>query len=286
MRARLTTCVSSSTLSGKGGILLRFAANLSFLYPEHSFPERFQAAAADGFTGVEYLFPYDWPAVELADLLRQYSLQQVLFNASPGDWSAGERGIACLPGRQEEFRESIVRACEYAVKLQCRQVHVMAGLAPPDVEREELWQVYRNNLTWAAKETEKIGVTILIEPINARDMPGYFLSRQEDAHTLVAQVGAANLKVQMDLYHCQIAEGDVTMKLRRYLGGSNNLVGHLQIASVPERHEPDEGELNYEYLFQVLEDLGYDGWIGCEYRPRAGTSKGLSWLQRYQSLQR
>jgi hydroxypyruvate isomerase len=146
--------------------------------------------------------------------------------------------------------------------------------------------VYRNNLTWAAKEAEKIGVSILIEPINARDMPGYFLSRQDEAHDLVAQVGAANLKVQMDLYHCQIVEGDVTMQLRRYLGGSNNPVGHLQIAGVPERHEPDEGELHYEYLFQTLEDLGYDGWIGCEYRPRAGTSEGLSWLQKYRSLQR
>jgi hydroxypyruvate isomerase len=257
--------------------MLRFAANLTLMYTEHPFLDRFEAAARDGFQGVEYLFPYEFPADELARRLQTHGLRQVLFNAPPGDWAAGERGLACLPGRQAEFRQSLERALAYAHKLQCRQIHVMAGLADAQADRAALRRVVVDNLAWAAGVAGAAGVDLLIEPINPRDMPGYFLNRQDEAHALVAEVQAPNLKVQMDLYHCQIVEGDVETKLRQYL--PTGRVAHLQIAGVPRRHEPDHGELNYNHLFGVLQELGYAGWIGCEYRPRAGTSEGLDWLR-------
>jgi 2-dehydrotetronate isomerase len=252
--------------------MLRFAANLSFLYGEHAFPERFAAAAKDEFQGVEYLFPYDYPAREIAGWLRTHGLTQVLFNAPPGDWAAGERGLAALPGREEEFRTGIHKALEYAQVLECPRVHVMAGLRPG--ERS----TYVKNLAWAAELAAAQAVQLLIEPINTRDMPGYFLNRQDEAQGVVAEVGSSALQVQMDLYHCQIVEGDVCMKLRKYLPEGH--VGHLQVASVPDRNEPDQGELNYGYVFGELEKIGWDGWIGCEYRPRGGTSAGLGWLKR------
>ena len=258
----------------------RFAANLSFLYQDLPFPARFAAAAQDGFRAVEYLFPYDYPAVDIAAWLSDHGLQQVLFNAPPGDWAAGERGLACLDGRQPEFRAGIARALDYAAALGCPRIHVMAGLLPAGQSRDALQAVYLDNLRWAAAAAASYEVTLLVEPINLRDMPGYFLNRQDHAHQLLQAVGAPNLKVQMDLYHCQIVEGDVSMKLRQYL--PTGRVGHIQIASVPARHEPDEGELNYPYLFALLDELGYDGWVGCEYRPRLGalpgaTSAGLDW---------
>jgi hydroxypyruvate isomerase len=262
----------------------RFAANLSLLYPELDFLARFAAAARDGFQAVEYLFPYAWPAAELAARLQAHGLQQVLFNAPPGDWEAGERGLACLPGREAEFRTGFEQALDYAGALACPRIHVMAGLAPLGADPAVLQATYLNNLRWAAAQAAPQGVTVLIEPINLRDMPGYFLSRQAQAHAVVAEVGAPNLQVQMDLYHCQIMEGDVAMKLRQYLPGGR--IGHLQIAGVPERHEPDTGELNYPYLFALLDELGYDGWVGCEYRPQrgaqaSGTSDGLGWFTPY-----
>jgi 2-dehydrotetronate isomerase len=258
----------------------RFAANLSLMYTEHAFLDRFGAAAADGFSAVEYLFPYAFERAEIAARLAEHGLQQVLFNAPPGDWDAGERGTACLPGREDEFRRGFVeRALPYASALHCPRVHVMAGLAPADSEPAALHAAYLANLGWAAREAASAGMEVLIEPINARDMPGYFLHRQEQAHAVVLEVGAPNLKVQMDLYHCQIAEGDVAMKLRRYL--PTGRVGHIQIAGIPERHEPDSGELRYAYLFDVLDELGWQGYLGCEYRPRAGTSAGLGWFAPY-----
>jgi hydroxypyruvate isomerase len=202
----------------------------------------------------------------------------VLFNAPPGDWDRGERGLACLPGREEEFRQGLARALDYAQALGCPRVHVMAGLAPAGADRAVLRRTYLANLGWAAQQAALRGVDLLIEPINTRDIPGFFLNRQDEAHAVVAEVGAPNLKVQMDLYHLQIVEGDVAMKLRHYL--PTGRVGHLQIAGVPQRHEPDLGEVNYDYLFEVIDELGFDGWIGCEYRPRAGTSAGLGWLRR------
>jgi hydroxypyruvate isomerase len=256
----------------------RFAANLSMMYAEHAFLERFAAAAADGFAAVEFLFPYEWPAATLAALLAEHRLEQVLFNAPPGDFAGGERGIACLPGRESEFRSGVERALEYAAALRCPRLHLMAGLVPAGSSRESLRATYLANLAWAAGKADAAAVDILIEPINTRDIPGYFLNRQDQAHAIVAELDVPRLKVQMDLYHCQIVEGDVATKLRRYLPGGR--VGHLQIAGVPERHEPDRGELDYGYLFEVIDELRYPGWIGCEYRPAAGTTSGLGWLQR------
>jgi len=256
----------------------RFAANLSMMYAEHAFLDRFAAAAADGFTAVEYLFPYEWPAALLASALAAAGLQQVLFNAAQGDFGGGERGIAALPGREDEFRAAIDRGLDYAATLACPRVHVMAGLAPNAESRAAMGATYVANLAWAAERAAAANVDVLIEPINTRDIPGYFLNRQDEAHAIVAAVGAANLKVQMDLYHCQIVEGDVATKLHAYL--PTGRVGHLQIAGVPERHEPDLGEVNYPYLFDVVDALGWDGWIGCEYRPKAATSAGLGWLRR------
>jgi hydroxypyruvate isomerase len=255
----------------------RFAANLSMMYHEHAFLDRFAAAAADGFQAVEYLFPYEHPAAELRARLDANGLAQALFNAPPGDWAAGERGVAALPGREAEFRGTIGRALDYAGVIGNDRIHVMAGLIPADADRARCRATYLENLAFAARAAAAQGVTVLIEPINTRDMPGYFLNRQDDVQAVCKEVGAANLKVQFDCYHCQIVEGDVAMKLRRDFAG----IGHIQIAGVPERHEPDLGELNYPYLFDVIDGLGYQGWIGCEYRPRAGTSAGLGWLKPY-----
>jgi hydroxypyruvate isomerase len=255
-----------------------FAANLTLMYGEHAFPERFAAARDDGFDAVECLFPYAWPAQELAVRLKDLGLRQVLFNAPPGDWEQGERGLAALPGRREAFRRGFLeQALPYAAALSCPRLHVMAGLVPPGGDTAAARACYLDNLAWAAAQAAPHGVDILIEPINPRDMPGYLLNRQAEAHEIVAAVGAPNLKVQMDLYHCQIVEGDLAMRLRQYLPGGR--VGHLQVAGVPERHEPDEGEVNYPYLFDLIDQLGYAGSIGCEYRPRAGTSQGLGWLR-------
>jgi 2-dehydrotetronate isomerase len=268
----------------------RFAANLTLLYNEHAFLDRFAAAAKDGFKAIEYLFPYAFDAHELAGRLADQGLQQVLFNAPPGDWDAGERGLACLPGREAEFRSSIDQALGYAQALNCPRIHVMAGLAPQGTERARLQATYEANLAWAAEQAAAVGREVLIEPINLRDVPGFFLNRQDEAHRIVQAVGAANLKVQMDLYHCQIVEGDVATKIWQYL--PTGRVGHFQIAGVPQRHEPDIGELNYSYLFQVIDEVaaacGWEGWVGCEYRPARGTqpsatSDGLGWLRLLRS---
>ncbi|TXT38981.1 MAG: hydroxypyruvate isomerase [Comamonadaceae bacterium] len=264
----------------------RFAANLTMLYNEHTFLDRFAAAAEDGFQAVEYLFPYAFKSTELDLRLRDNGLQQVLFNAPPGDWEAGERGLACLPGREAEFRSGFACALDYAQVLNCPRIHVMAGLAPAGVERTTLQATYESNLAWAAEQAAAAGRDVLIEPINTRDIPGFFLNRQDEAHRIVQAIGAANLKVQFDLYHCQIVEGDVASKIRQYL--PTGRVGHFQIAGVPERHEPSVGELNYPYLFQVIDEVaqqyGWQGWVGCEYRPQRGTCagatrQGLDWIR-------
>lgn len=263
----------------------QFAANLTLMYSELPFLQRFAAAAADGFTAVEYLFPYAYPAAELALRLRDNGLQQVLFNAPPaghdlaamaGAWDAGARGTAALPGREAEFRAGVRQALDYAAALACPRIHLMSGLAPAGVAHDALTAQCIDNLRWAAETAAQSDCEVLIEPINQRDIPGYFLCTQAQAHALLEAVQAPNLKVLMDLYHCQIAEGDVASKLRHYL--PTGRVGHIQIAGVPERHEPDRGELHYPYLFEVLDALAYRGWVGCEYRPAAGTSAGLGWL--------
>jgi len=255
----------------------RFAANLTMMYNEHAFLDRFGAAARDGFDAVEYLFPYDFAASDIKARLDEHGLTQALFNAPPGDWSAGERGIASLPGREDEFRRSVDTALDYARVLGNDKLHVMAGLIGPEQSRAAHRDVYLKNLAYAAKTAQAENVTVVIEPINTRDIPGFFLNRQDEAQAICKEIGAPNLKVQFDLYHCQIVEGDLAMKLRRDIAG----IGHIQIAGVPERHEPDIGEVNYPYLFALIDELGYDGWIGCEYRPRAGTSEGLGWIRPY-----
>lgn len=260
----------------------RFAANLTMMYNEHAFLDRFAAAAKDGFGAVEYLFPYDFRAGELKARLDAHGLTQALFNAPPGDWAGGERGIASLPGREDEFRRSFDTALDYARVLGNRKVHVMAGLIGADQPRAKHRDAYLKNLAHAAQAAQAENIMVVIEPINTRDIPGFFLNRQDDAQAICAEVGAPNLKVQFDCYHCQIVEGDLAMKLKRDMAG----IGHIQIAGVPERYEPDIGELNYPYLLELIDSLGYDGYIGCEYRPRAATSAGLGWLKPYLDAQR
>ena len=264
----------------------KFAANLSMLYPEFDFLDRFEAAAKDGFKGVEFLFPYAYKKEDIAARLADFGLQQVLFNAPPGAWDGGERGMACISGRETEFQTGIKLALYYAEALACPRLHVMAGLIPEGASRESLTATYINNIRYAAKAASKQGVDVLIEPINTRDIPGFFLNRQDHAHQLIEAIGEPNVKVQFDLYHCQIVEGDVAMKIKKYL--PTGRVGHFQIAGVPMRHEPDLGEMNYDYIFGVIDEVSkacdWDGWIGCEYRPvrgavANGTSDGLGWMR-------
>jgi 2-dehydrotetronate isomerase len=255
---------------------LKFAANLSWLYTDLPFLDRFEAAARDGFKGVECLFPHEHPQAEVAARLRDNGLELVLFNAAPGNWDQGERGLACLADREPEFQASILAALDLAGELNCPRIHVMAGLSTAE-QRDAAWARYTQRLQWAAHQAQAHGRTLLIEPINPRDMPGYLLTHQAHAHKLVQTIGSPHLQVQMDLYHCQIVEGDVTMSLRGYL--PTGRVGHLQIAAVPDRGEPDQGELHYPWVFDELRRLNWQGWIGCEYRPRNGTSAGLGWLR-------
>jgi 2-dehydrotetronate isomerase len=257
----------------------KLAANLSMMYTELPFLERFAAAAEDGFTGVEFLFPYAFEARAIRAELDRHGLQQVLFNTPPGDFDAGERGIAALPGREEEFRRGIDLAIDYAQHLRCPQVHLMAGLVKSETERGHMREVYQENLRYAAGKLASAGLRGLIEPINTRDIPGYLLNTQEDAHDLLARLSQPNLAVQMDFYHVQIVQGDIAMRLRRFLPG----VGHVQIAGVPHRHEPDLGEVHYPYLLRLLDELGYSGWVGCEYRPQNGTRAGLAWAKPWLS---
>ena len=271
----------------------KFAANLTMMYPELPFLDRFEAAAKDGFKAVEYLFPYAFEAKELAARLKNNGLQQVLFNLPPGGvdaksidvaWNNGTRGIACIAGREAEFAAGADLALRYAEALDCPRLHMMAGLLPEGKSKTDMRETYIKNARTASQLIAKQGINLLLEPINTRDIPGFFLNRQDEAHALITEIGQSNVKVQMDLYHCQIVEGDVAMKIRQYLPTGN--VGHFQIAGVPERHEPDIGEMNYPYLFDVIDSLGYDGWIGCEYKPKLGgqpngTSSGLGWLTPY-----
>ena len=262
----------------------RFAANLSMLYNDLDFLDRYAAAARDGFKAVEFLFPYAYEPSVLRARLKEHGLQQVLFNAPPGDGDAGERGIACVPGREAEFRAGIERAIDYAQALECPRIHVMAGIVPANADAAAVHATYVSNLRIAARLAAVHGIQLMLEPINGRDMPGFFLSRQDQAHALITEIGEANIRVQMDLYHCQIVEGDLAAKIRQYL--PSGLVGHIQIAGVPERHEPDVGEINYPYLFDLMDSLGFEGWVGCEYKPARGaaphaTRDGLGWLQRW-----
>ena len=255
----------------------RFAANLSFMFMDLPFLDRFDAAAKAGFKGVEFMFPYDFAAADIQQRLADNGLELVLFNGPPGNTQANERGLASLPGREAEFKASIALALEYAAVLGNKRLHVMAGLMPAGADRARHREVYVKNIAYAAGQAKALGLTVVIEPINTRDIPGFFINRQDEAHAVCRETGADNAKVQMDFYHCQIVEGDLTRTYETFQAG----IGHTQIAGVPDRHEPDLGEVNYPAIFELLDRTGYAGWVGCEYRPKAGTSEGLGWLKPY-----
>jgi hydroxypyruvate isomerase len=257
----------------------RFSANLTFLFNEVPFLERFAEAAHAGFRAVEFASAYQYQVKEVAERVAAHKLDVVLLNAPAGDPAAGDRGLASLPGREHEFAASIVTALRYAQALHCPRLHVLAGVLPEGAdaeERERRLRLFKRNLRFACQEAAEQNVAILIEPINPRDIPRYLLNTQADAHAIREEVGMPGLRVQMDLYHAQVVEGDLTTKIRKWLPH----IGHFQIAGVPARNEPNIGELNYDYLFKLLDELKYDGWIGCEYRPAQTTTAGLDWLYK------
>ncbi|WP_316190661.1 2-oxo-tetronate isomerase [Bradyrhizobium sp. SZCCHNS2096] len=256
----------------------RFAANLTMMFTEHPFLDRFAAAAKAGFTAVEFLFPYAYPAEEVGKRLHDNGLTQALFNLPPGDWDAGEKGFAALPERFDDLKASLATALPYAEATGVKRVHLMAGIA----ERSDAKAVeaFIKSVTWAAEFFAPHGLDVVIEPINARNVPGYFLNDFTFARDLIRELKIPNLKLQFDIYHCQIIHGDVTMRLREMI----DIIGHIQIASIPSRHEPDGEELNYPFLFAELDRLGYAGFVGCEYNPRGKTEEGLGWFAPYRRV--
>ncbi len=257
----------------------KFAANLSMMFNEVGFLERFQAASKAGFKGVEYLFPYDYDKEQLASELKEQDLTQVLHNLPAGDWDAGERGIACQPERAAEFRDGVGKAIEYATALGCKQVNCLAGIAPEGADPGTLRETFVSNLKFAAPKLEDAGIRLLIEPINTRDIPGFYLQYTAQARCIIEEVGAGNLYLQYDIYHMQIMEGDLTPTMQSNL----DIIRHIQIADNPGRNEPGTGEINYPFLFDALDKMGYDGWIGCEYKPLTTTEEGLQWVAPYLS---
>jgi hydroxypyruvate isomerase len=268
----------------------RFAANLHYLFTEVPFLERFEAAARAGFQAVEFQVPYDYPHADLKARLDAHGLRMVLFDAPMGDWNAGDRGLAAVSGREAEFRAGLPRAAEYARALDCDLVHVMAGVVGPGTDYAEAQRVYVSNLRHAAAFLQPHGVRAVIEPINRRlgvleggpsytteGMHGYFLNHSEHARRIIEEVGSDNLFLHLDVYHMQMLEGHLAETLRGHI----DLLRHVQIAGVPGRHEPSVGEINYPYLFALLDELGYAGWVGCEYRPLSTTLEGLGWAAGY-----
>ncbi len=251
----------------------RLAANLSMMFNEVPFLGRFDAAAAAGFKGVEFLFPYDHPAAELRARLDAAGLSLALFNMPPGDWAAGERGTAGLPGRQAEFRDGVRRAVDYAGALGCPLLHCMAGIPPAEVSAAAAQASYVANVAWAAEHAHAAGVRVVLEPINHRDMPGYVLNTTAQAAAIIQALGMERVGLQFDLYHCQVTEGDLTRRMEALMP----LIAHMQIADVPGRNEPGTGEINWSYVLPRMDALGYAGWVGCEYRPATTTQAGLSW---------
>jgi hydroxypyruvate isomerase len=253
----------------------RFAANLSMLFTETGFLDRFAAAAAAGFKGVEYLFPYDFPASQIADLLGKHGLKQVLFNLPAGNWAQGERGIACHPDRVSEFQDGVGKAITYAKRLGNTQINCLAGIQPKTVSAEKAEEIFVANLRFAAGELKKAGILLIAEPINTYDIPGFFLKRSAQAMSLFEKVGSDNLKLQYDIYHMQRMEGELAKTIERLMPQ----IAHIQIAGNPGRTEPDRGEINYAFLFALIDRLGYAGWIGAEYKPVKTTEEGLGWLE-------
>ncbi len=253
----------------------RLAANLSFLFTELPLLERIGAAAAAGFKGAEMLFPYECDLIDFRAAWLEAGIEPVLFNTPPGDWDAGERGVAALPGREPLFNAHLAEAMTYALFVGCKRLHVMAGIPPEDADPAECEAVFVENLRMAAEGAAPCGITITIEPINAIDIPGYFLTRQDQAVRILTAVGMENTALQMDFYHCARVEGDPAGCFARNFPR----IGHIQIAGVPERNEPDTGELDYRPLFALIDEMGYEGWVACEYHPRAGTQAGLGWAR-------
>ncbi|NKK81187.1 2-oxo-tetronate isomerase [Rhizobium leguminosarum] len=255
----------------------KFSANLSFLYQDLPFLDRFTAAAKDGFGALEYLGPYAEPKEKVAEALEASGLKQALFNVPSGDWAGGERGIACLPDRVEEFRNGVALALDYAAALDCPQVNVISGLVPKGADLQTLENVLVDNLKYATKRCADAGVRLLIEPINLRDIPGFFLSTTAHAERILDRVSFDNLYIQYDFYHMQIMQGDLIPTFTRL----KEKIAHVQIADNPGRNEPGTGEINYGFILSELDRLGYDGWVGCEYKPTSGTSEGLGWMKPY-----
>ncbi len=249
----------------------RFCANLSFLFTELPFLDRFEAAAKAGFKGVEYLNPFEAPKAEIAARLKAHGLTQALFNMAHGDWSKGERGMSAIPGREAEYEQAVAAALDYAEATGCKRLFSMAGLKHHGADRA----TYVRNLKTAARMAKSAGIDIIIEPINTRDIPGYFLNTTGEARSIIHEVAEPNVGLQFDLYHRQVMEGDVAKAIDEF----GHLARHYQIANPPDRGEPDDGELNYRYLFKKIDDSGFDGWVGCEYKPRNGTVQGLGWAK-------
>jgi hydroxypyruvate isomerase len=256
----------------------KFSANLSMLFTELPFLERFAAAAAAGFKGVEYVSPYEYPAHQIAELLNTHGLTQVLFNLPAGDWARGERGIACHPGRIGEFQDGVGTAIAYAKALKCVQANCLAGIKPPKVAPDDARATFITNLAFAAAQFKQAGILLIAEPINVHDIPGFFLNTSSQAIAIFDEAASENLKLQYDIYHMQRMEGELANTIERLMPR----IAHFQIAGNPGRTEPDRGEINYPFLFELIDGLGYRGWIGAEYKPAAGTVQGLGWLARTQ----
>lgn len=254
-----------------------FAANLTTMFIEVDFLDRFTAAAQAGFKAVEYQFPYDISPEDIAERLDQNDLHLALFNMPAGNRQEGERGFACLPGRETEFDDTLENVLAYAEITNCRQIHMLAGIVPPGTSHQEAQQIYIRNLISAAKTCNPHGITVMIEPINLGAVPGYFLHRQDQAIELMKLADQPNVALQMDLYHCHLAEGDLAAKIRQNIGH----ISHFQITGAPGRHEPDTGGIDYPPLFELIDSLGYNGWIGCEYHPASQTQAGLAWAAKY-----
>lgn len=252
-------------------------ANIGFLFPEVPFLDRFEAAARAGFTAVEFASPYEYPAAELRARLQANGLSLVLINSPAGNRAAGERGFACLPGRTDTFRDGIGQALDAATALDCKLIHVMAGVPPADLAYDTALALYAVNLAWAAEKAKAAGISLVIEPLNPRDAPGYLLNTQEQGAAIVNAIGRDRIALQFDIYHCQTAQGDVAARLEKLMP----VIGHMQLADVPGRHEPGTGEIGWEFLFRHIDALGYQGWVGCEYAPLGDTAEGLAWRKRY-----
>ena len=255
----------------------KFAPNLTMLFNEMPFLDRFAAAKAAGFAGVEYLFPYDFDRALLREQLEAHGLIQVLHNLPAGNWATGERGIAILPDRVAEFRDGVFRAIDYAKALDCEQLNCLVGIAPDDADPRELNETLVGNLRFAASTLARENIKLLVEPINTLDIPGFFLNGTEQAVQLISEVRSNNLFVQYDIYHMQIMEGDLARTMQEYLPR----IAHIQLADNPGRNEPGTGEINYKFLFGFIDRIGNQGWIGCEYKPKAGTEAGLGWLKEH-----